>query len=30
MSHFPEEEIRAAYDRLVATRDRVEAGELGW
>jgi ketosteroid isomerase-like protein len=30
MSHFPEEEILAAYDRLVATRDRVEAGELGW
>jgi ketosteroid isomerase-like protein len=30
MSHFPEDEIRAAYDRLVATRDRVEAGELGW
>jgi ketosteroid isomerase-like protein len=30
MSHFPEAEIRAAYERLVATRDRVEAGELGW
>ena len=30
MSHFTEAEIRAAYDRLVATRDRVEAGELGW
>ena len=30
MSHFPEDEIRAAYDRLVSTRDRVEAGELGW
>jgi ketosteroid isomerase-like protein len=30
MSNFPEAEIRAAYDRLVATRDRVEAGELPW
>jgi ketosteroid isomerase-like protein len=30
MSNFPEAEILAAYDRLVATRDRVEAGELPW
>jgi ketosteroid isomerase-like protein len=30
MSRFPEDEILAAYDRLVATRDRIEAGELGW
>ncbi len=27
---FPEEEIRAAYDRLVATRDRIDQGELPW
>ena len=26
----PADEIRAAYDRYVETRDRVEAGELGW
>ena len=26
----PPEEIRAAYRRYVATRDRIEAGELGW
>ena len=30
MPSFPEDEIRDAYDRYVATRDRVEAGELGW
>jgi len=29
MAHS-EEEIRATYERYVATRDRVEAGELGW
>ena len=29
MSH-PEKEIRAAYDRYTETRDRIEAGELGW
>ena len=27
---YPADEIRAAYDRYVSTRDRVEAGELGW
>ncbi len=27
---YPPEEIRASYDRYVATRDRVEAGELPW
>lgn len=26
----PPEEIRDAYRRYVATRDRIEAGELGW
>jgi ketosteroid isomerase-like protein len=30
MPDFPEQEIRDAYDRMVATRDRVETGELGW
>ena len=29
MAHS-EQEIRATYERYVATRDRVEAGELGW
>jgi len=27
---FPAEEIRATYERYVATRDRIEAGELPW
>ena len=27
---FEPEEIRATYDRYVALRDRVEAGEAGW
>lgn len=27
---YPAAEILEAYDRYVATRDRVEAGELGW
>ena len=27
---FPEAEIRDTYDRYVATRDRVETGELPW
>ena len=26
----PPDEIRAAYRRYVETRDRIEAGELGW
>jgi ketosteroid isomerase-like protein len=30
MPDFPESEIRETYDRYVATRDRIEAGELGW
>ncbi|MFQ5699148.1 MAG: nuclear transport factor 2 family protein [Myxococcota bacterium] len=30
MSRHALEEVRAAYDRLVATRDRIDAGELGW
>ena len=30
MSDFPASEILGAYDRYVATRDRIEAGELGW
>jgi len=30
MRDFAADEIRSAYDRLVATRERVEAGELGW
>lgn len=30
MPDHPEAEIRATYDRYVATRDRVEGGELGW
>lgn len=30
MPQFPADEIREAYDRYVAARDRVEAGELGW
>ena len=29
MSH-PEAEIRAAYDRMVEARDRIERGELPW
>ncbi len=27
---YPEAEMRAAYARLVETRDRIERGELGW
>jgi ketosteroid isomerase-like protein len=30
MSVYPEQEIRATYERYVQTRDRVDAGELGW
>jgi ketosteroid isomerase-like protein len=29
-SQIPPQEIRAAYDRLVATRDRAEKGSIGW
>jgi ketosteroid isomerase-like protein len=27
---YPEKEVRSTYERYVATRDRIEAGELGW
>jgi len=30
MPSFPPEEIRETYERYVETRNRVEAGELGW
>jgi ketosteroid isomerase-like protein len=30
MPAAPAAEIRATHDRYVATRDRIEAGELGW
>lgn len=30
MASFPADEIRAAYTRYIETRNRVEAGELGW
>ena len=30
MSTYPEQEIRATYERYVQTRDRVDAGELSW
>jgi ketosteroid isomerase-like protein len=30
MARFSEQEIRHTYARYVATRDRVEAGELAW
>lgn len=30
MPAFPESEVRDAYERLVATRDRIERGELPW
>ena len=30
MSTFPRDEMEAAHDRYLETRDRVEKGELGW
>ena len=30
MPEFPRAEIEAAHDRYLATRDRIEGGELGW
>lgn len=30
MPPFPESEVRQVYERLVATRDRIERGELSW
>jgi ketosteroid isomerase-like protein len=30
MAQYDEGEIRDTYERYVATRDRIEAGELGW
>ena len=30
MPAHPKQEIEATYARYVATRDRIEAGELGW
>lgn len=30
MPAYLADEVRSAYDRLVATRDRIDAGELGW
>jgi hypothetical protein len=30
MSDFSKDEVLEAYDKMIAVRDRVEAGELGW